>query len=242
MTNRVFRNSRQFMINLPNHIAIIPDGNRRWAKKNKISSFLGHKKGSENFNGILKATLDFKVYCLSIWACSRDNIQKRSKKEVDFLFKLLEINFNKLSQSEFIHQNKVRVEAFGRWESLFPTKLKKSVINLANITKDYKKYRLNFLLAYNGTDEMIEAVKKISSLKEDINEETIKNSLWTKNLPPVDLVIRTGGEPHWSNGFMMWLTANSHFYFTSVLWPEFGEKEYIKAVEDYSKRQNKRGA
>ena len=69
------------MINLPNHIAIIPDGNRRWAKKNKISSFLGHKKGYENFNGILKATLDFKVYCLSIWACSRDNIQKRSKKE-----------------------------------------------------------------------------------------------------------------------------------------------------------------
>lgn len=231
------------MINLPNHVAIIPDGNRRWARKRNIPSFLGHKKGGERFDEIFKSTLELQIPCFSVWLCSRDNIQKRSKEEIEFLFGLLKENFDRLGRSKFLHKSKVKVEAFGLWQSLFPEKLKESVINLKNLTKDYKGYKLNLLLAYNGTDEMLEAIKKISAFKKNsIDEETIKKNLWTGKLPPVDLVIRTGGEPHWSNGFMMWLTANSHFYFTPILWPEFDKQEYLKAIKDYSGRQNRRGS
>lgn len=228
------------------HIVLIPDGNRRWARKRGLPSYLGHRKGAEITEKILKASFEMKIPCFTFWGSSLDNIFKRSKKEVNFLFRIFEQMFKKVLKSKEIDKNSVKINVFGRWNKLFPEKLKK-IINLAiKKTRKNKKYQLTFLMAYSGIDEMKEAIKKITKLKFKnpklkINENLIKNNLWTKNLPAVDLVIRTGGEPHWSSGLMMWDVANSQFYFTDTLYPDFTIREFRKAVELYKKTERRMG-
>ena len=111
-------------------------------------------------------------------------------------------------------------------------------------TKKYNKYFITFLMAYNGTDEMLDCIKKIKEKRGDVNEKTIKENLWTKDLPPVDLLIRTGVEndPHLSAGFMMWHTAYSQLYFTNKYFPDFKEKQFEEAIKDYSNRKRRKGA
>ena len=218
------------MKNLPRHIAIIPDGNRRWAKKRGLPDFLGHHYGAKASENIIKTALEFKIPFLTLWGCSRDNIQKRPAKEVKFLFEVFKINFERLIKTPEIKKFKVKVAVLGQWDALFPEKVKKPIKEIINLTKDYKNYHLNFLMGYNGIDEMLEAIQKIVKLNPKmVTDETVKSHLWTKSLPAVDLVIRTGGEPHWSNGFMMWDTTDAQFYFTKTLWPDFDKREFKKS-------------
>jgi undecaprenyl diphosphate synthase len=235
-------------MNLPEHIVLIPDGNRRWAKKKGLAAFLGHKQGAEIMGDIIKAARELKISCLTFWGSSLDNIAKRPAEEVDFLFEVFREYFEKLVKSEEIYEDSVRVEILGRWEELFPEKAKKPMREIIEKTKNHKNHRLTFLMAYSGVDEMAEAIKKIAELKFKnpdlkIDEKLIKDSLWTKDLPPVDLVIRTGsaGDPHWSSGLMMWDTADAQLYFTDTLFPDFSPAEFKKAVEQYSGKERRFG-
>ena len=234
-------------MNLPQHIVIIPDGNRRWAKKKGLPSFFGHREGAKTTERILKVALDLKIPYFTFWGCSVNNITKRSKTEVKFLLKLFEKYFKKLADTKEIHRQKVKVNAVGRWRELFPENVKRAIKEVINKTKNYKNHQLTFLLAYSGIDEMTAAISKIAELTlrrgsgQGIDGKLIKNNLWTKDLPPVDLVIRTGGEPHWSDGAMMWDAANAQLYFTETLWPDFSVEEFKKAISTYQKTERRLG-
>lgn len=237
------------VMNLPNHIIIIPDGNRRWAKKRGLPAFFGHRKGAKTTEKILEATLDLKIPCFTFWGSSLDNVAKRPRAEVKFLFKLFEQYFKKIAESKEIHRNKIKVNVFGRWNELFPEGVKKAIKEVLEKTRNYKNHQLTFLMAYSGKDEMAAAIEEIAKLKVKnsklkIDENLIKNNLWTKNLPAVDLVIRTGGEAnwsHWSAGLMMWDTSDSQFYFTETLYPDFSVEEFKKAIEKYSQAERRMG-
>jgi undecaprenyl diphosphate synthase len=236
---------------IPNHVAIIPDGNRRWAKKKNLASFVGHQKafighqrGAGSAEVIIKKALEMKIPYLTIWGSSLDNILKRSKGEVNCLFKIFQKEFEKIVVDEQIHKNKVRVEVIGKWREYFPESTKKAIEEAIKKTKNYDKYFVTFLMAYNGTDEMIDCIKKIKEKRGDVNEKTIVENLWTKDLPPVDLLIRTGCEndPHLSAGFMMWHTAYSQLYFTNKYFPDFKEKQFEEAIKEYSERDRRKGS
>ncbi|GMX58379.1 MAG: polyprenyl diphosphate synthase [Candidatus Microsyncoccus archaeolyticus] len=232
------------MKNLPNHIALIPDGNRRWAKKRNLPTFVGHTKGYIGLEKILVKSLELKIPYFTFWGSSLDNITKRSKKEVNYLFDIFEKQFNRIADDKRIHNNEVKIRVIGEWDKYFPLKVNKAIKKAIEKTKDYKKYNLTFLMAYNGTEEMIDCVKKICKQKGSVNEKTIKQNLWTKELPGVDLVIRTGCEddPHLSAGFMMWDTAYSQLFFSKTFFPAFSPKEFEEIIKDYSKRQRRKGS
>lgn len=226
------------------HIAIIPDGNRRWAKKRGLPSLIGHQRGADNFEKLFERAVEMKIPYFSFWGSSYDNITKRSKHEVKYLFDIFEKQFKKLLNDKRTYKEGIKVNVIGRWEEVFPDSLNKVIKEVIKKTKNHKKIALTFFMAYNGTDEMIDCVKKISSSKTKIiTEETIKNNLWTKNLPPVDFLIRTGieGDPHNSAGFMMWDVAYSQLYFTKKYFPEFSVKEFEVSVNNFENREKRRG-
>jgi undecaprenyl diphosphate synthase len=228
--------------NIPRHIAIIPDGNRRWAKKRGLSSIFGHRKGAKTAEEIINAAMNLGVEYVTLWGCSVDNITKRDDKEVGFLFRVFEKYFKRLLADKKIYKNEVRVEMLGKWRNYFPKSGIAVMDELIKKTKKHSKRHMTFLMAYSGVDEMVSAVRSISSGKpEDIDADTIKQNLFTKDLPPVDLVIRTGGEPHWSSGFMMWDVRDAQLYFTKTLWPAFSVKELKEAIGSYSATERRLG-
>lgn len=236
------------MINIPKHIAIIPDGNRRWAKKKHLPTQFGHRQGAKTLEGVLKKAADLKIPYITFWGSSWDNLTRRSKSEIDFLFKLFAEQFKKIALDKRVRENGIKVNVLGRWRELLPESTKKEIEKSIESTKHNKKYFLTFLLAYNGTDEMINCAQKIVNSARgksvQVTENTIKENLWTKDLPPVDLVIRTGcdGDPHLSAGFMMWDTAYSQLYFTKTFFPAFSPKEFEKVIKDFSNRERRIGA
>ncbi|MBM3257915.1 MAG: di-trans,poly-cis-decaprenylcistransferase [Candidatus Nealsonbacteria bacterium] len=233
------------MSNIPKHVAIIPDGNRRWARKKGLKAWIGHQQGTKGFEKILEKAKELNISYITFWAGSWDNLTKRPKKEVDFLFKLYKEHFERIVKDKEIHKSKVKVNVIGRWREILPKKVKEAINKALVATKNYHNYFLTFLLAYNGTDEMQDCIKKISKLnKKKINKSLIKENLWTKDLPPVDLLIRTGcdDDPHSSAGFMMWDTAYSQFHFTKTFFPDFNPKEFEMIIDDYSKRERRLGA
>ena len=210
---------------------------------------MGHRAGIKSLEKILETVRDLGIFCFTFWGGSYENLTKRSVREVKFLKELYRFHLNRLIKQKDIYERQVKVNIFGRWPELLSSRQKKSFEAIIAKTKNHHQHLLNFLIGYNGTDEMLEAIKKIvkaarldSDLK--ITPELIKANLWTEDLPPVDLVIRTGleGDPHWSAGFMMWDTADSQFYFTDTLWPDFGPEEFKKAIESYNKRERRLGA
>ena len=235
--------------NIPKHVAIIPDGNRRWARKKGFKPWIGHREGVNHFEKVLNKALELKIPYLTFWGGSWDNLTKRAKIEVNFLFKVYTEQFKRIINDKRIHQNKVKVNVFGRWREILPKETQRAIEEAIEATKNYNKYFFTFLLAYNGTDEMMDCIQKIARLNNPnktikVNQNLIKENLWTKDLPQVDLVIRTGcgGDPHLSAGFMMWDTAYSQLYFTDTLFPDFSSKEFEKIVKDYSKREKRLGS
>jgi len=232
---------------LPTHIAVIPDGNRRWARKRGLQPWIGHQVGARTLEKILAKALELKIPYFTFWGASWDNLTKRSKLEIQFLFKTYGDYFKRAAKDKRIHQNKVRVKVIGRWKELLPKGTQEVIEELQQLTKNYNNYFLTFLLAYNGTDEMVDCVQKIADLakkkKIKVTEQLIKENLWTKDLPPVDLIIRTGcqDDPHNSAGFMMWDSAYSQFYFTKTFFPAFNPKEFEKIIKDYSERERRMG-
>jgi tritrans,polycis-undecaprenyl-diphosphate synthase [geranylgeranyl-diphosphate specific] len=232
---------------LPKHVAIIPDGNRRWARKRNMAPWRGHLKGAERTREQLQIAFDMGLKCLSWWGGSFDNLTKRSKIEVNNLFRIYQKYFKQLKKEKQIHQDRIKVSVIGRWQELLPKSGIKAANDLIEATKEYDQGRLNFLIGYNGTDEMLEAIKNIVKQSKTknlrITSELLRKNLWTKDLPPVDLLIRTGSchDPHNSAGFMMWLTADSQLYFSKELYPDFGKKEFIEAILEFQKRERRLG-
>ncbi len=233
--------------NIPHHIAFIPDGNRRWAANHLIEVWKGHDKGTSVVKEIIKEAVRLKISYFSFWGSSLDNIAKRSKEEVSYLFKIFKNNFIDLAKDKDIHRHKIRVNVLGRWKELFPEDVKKAINRAIEATKNYNEYFLNIFLAYSGIYEMEEAVKKITeearkNPKIKITAETIKKYLFTSQLPPVDYLVRTGGNPHLSGGFMMWETTDAQLYFLDKYWPDFTVQDFRLAIEEYGRRQRKFGA
>ncbi|MDD3735493.1 MAG: polyprenyl diphosphate synthase [Candidatus Pacebacteria bacterium] len=233
------------------HIALIPDGNRRWARKRGFQPWIGHQAGAQTFSKILDKALEMRLHYFTFWGASFDNLTKRSKMEVKFLYKIMTERFKKAAGDERMHKNKVRVNVLGRWEEIAPDQTKKAIKNVIEKTKDYSKYFLTFLIGYNGTDEMISCIKNIADLvkkgsipSDKINEKVIQENLWTNFLPPVDLVIRTGceGDPHNSAGFMMWQTAYSQLYFTKTFFPSFSAQKFEEVIKDFERRERRMGS
>ena len=224
-----------------NHVAIIPDGNRRWAKEQSLRPTAGHEKGFEIFKDVAREARKLGIPYLTALGLSRDNTLKRSVRELKFLYTRFQENFEKLLQDKELHEDKVKVRVLGEWPRFFPSRLKTVIGKLEETTKNYSKFNLTFLLAYDGRREMAEAFRRAQE-EAEIKNSKLKKYLWTKDLPPVDLVIRTGGNPHWSAGFLMWHTADSEFYFTKTFWPAFSTEEFKAATEEYLRRPRNLGA
>lgn len=229
---------------LPIHVAIIPDGNRRWAKGKGLKPWEGHEEGAKNTEKLVHKALELGVKYLSLWGASLENLKKRPLQEKRALLAIYEKYFSRLIENETIHENKVQVNFIGHWEEQFPESLKRIIRKVIERTKNYQGRALNFMMAYNGDDEMIEAVKKIvkkSIVLKDITAREIKRNLMTKDLPAVDLLIRTGGDPHLSTGFMMWDIANAQLFFSEKFYPDFRENELQEAIEEYQRRERRDG-
>lgn len=230
------------MSTVPNHIAIIPDGNRRWAKAHRLNPWDGHDVGFGLFESLSEEAYKHGVKYITFWTTSYDNMFNRSKTEVKYLIKLL---YRELTRpdgiSKFI-KNKVKVNIIGEWETeVKDQKVINRIKELQEQTKNFTGSVLTFLFVYDGKREMLSAVNSLVKIGKKASEENLRKALWTADLPDVDLVIRTGGEPHWSAGFLMWHTAHSQFYFTDLLWPDFDKKELKKALAEYERRERRLG-
>ncbi len=232
-------------MSLPQHIAIIPDGNRRWAKDHALAAFFGHREGAKVAEKILQTALDAGIKYFTFWGASVDNVTKRDHVEVQFLFEIFEDYFKRLLKDEKVHEKKVRINVWGEWSEYFPESCKKAILQVIEATKEYNQFQANFLLAYSGVSEMVRAVRgvveQVQSSKLEVSTDLIKSNLYTQQLPPVDLVIRTGGEPHLSSGFMMWDVADAQLYFSENMWPAFSVEEFKRALDEYGERERRLG-
>jgi tritrans,polycis-undecaprenyl-diphosphate synthase [geranylgeranyl-diphosphate specific] len=231
---------------VPCHVAVIPDGNRRWAKKRGLPIIEGYRRGSDTLSDILEIAFDLGVIHFSIWGISESNIINRAREWVDSLDRLFETNFNTLAQEKKIHEREVKINVYGKWMELLRQETKESIWRALKATEKYNRLTLNLFIAYSGTEELLDAIRRIleKSKEEpglDITPGLLKKHLLTCDLPPVDLLIRTGGEPHLSDGFMMWDVADAQLYFSDKFWPEFTPEDFQKAIEDYSKRGRRFG-
>lgn len=230
--------------NIPNHIAIIPDGNRRWAKERNLPVWEGHEAGAKNTELLARKARALGVKELSIWGSSLENLQKRPLEERRALLRIYETYFTQLLESDDIHTDKVRVRFIGRFEEQFPDSLKKILYRVTEATKGYDQFFLNFFLAYSGDDEMLSAIRSLIDTgvkSSDINSETLREHLMSKEVSPVDYLIRTGNEPHLSVGFLMWHIQNSQLYFAKEYYPDFGPEVFERAIIDFSERDRRFG-
>ncbi len=222
---------------LPVHIAIIMDGNGRWARKRGLPRTEGHKEGVKTVKRIVKCASDTGIKYLTLYAFSTEN-WKRSKEEVNFLLRLFaDVIYNYLDE---LKRNNVKLKFLGDIEGL-PYFLRKVISYSEKATKNGLGLTLNIAVNYGGRREIIQAVKKIC--KEgvcDINEENFSNYLYTAGQPDPDIIIRTSGEKRLSN-FLLYQSSYSELFFTDTLWPDFTEEEFLKIIKEYSGRKRKFG-
>ena len=230
-------------MNIPKHIAIIMDGNGRWAEARRLPKVLGHKQGVEAVRKIVKACLNAGVKYLTLYAFSTEN-WSRPDYEVKALFKLLE-NFID-NEFKLFHDNGIRLNVIGEREKIQKDLLAK-VEGFEKDTAMYDKLTLNIALSYGGRQEILNAAKRLAEevkdgrLKsQDIDESMFSGRLYTAGQPDPDLLIRTSGEMRVSN-FLLWQISYAEFYVTETLWPDFDENELNKAIEEYNKRDRRFG-
>lgn len=229
-------------LNLPIHVGIIMDGNGRWAKKRGLARSLGHSAGAKNLKKLLRHIFKRGIKYVSVYAFSTENF-KRSKEEVDYLMKLF-IKMFKTNAKEFI-KDKIKVVFSGSRNNL-SEELNNAMDDLEEKTKDFENGIFNVCLNYGGRSEIIDATKKIAKLVkdgnlaiDDIDEEVLDNNMYNR-LPDLDFVIRTSGEIRTSN-FMPWQSTYAEYYFPDTLFPDFDEKQFDIAIEEYQKRSRRFG-
>lgn len=230
-------------LKLPQHVAIIMDGNGRWAKSKGLPRIYGHKKGAEVAKKIIYKTRELGIPYLTLFAFSKEN-WLRPKEEVETLLDLLKIYLD--TELEEMNKNGIRLKIIGDIEDL-PKDLKEKLEFIERVTEKNKNMVLCLALSYGGKNEILKAVKKIAKevkegriSPEDIDEKLFRNFLDTKDIPDPDLLIRTSGEMRISN-FLLFQLAYTEFYFTPVYWPDFDEIEYLKALKSYQQRERRFG-
>jgi undecaprenyl diphosphate synthase len=229
--------------NLPKHLAIIMDGNGRWAKKQGFLRAVGHEKGTKSVRITVETCARLGIENLTLYAFSTEN-WNRPKLEVDTLMKLLISSLKK--ELKTLQDNNIRLNSIGNLERL-PNSAKKELLEVIEKTKTNSRMTLTLALNYGAREEIINAVKNISDKVKNniisidsIDESIINEHLYTQNLPDVDLVIRTSGEHRISN-FLLWQIAYAEFYFTEVLWPDFRDEDLFEAIISYQKRERRFG-
>lgn len=229
---------------MPKHIAIIMDGNRRWAKEHKLDGSFGHKKGAEVLETVAKHCNKIGLEALTVYAFSTEN-WKRTKEEVGAILLLLNMYLDKFLKTADLENIKLRI--IGDRDKNMPEEIKAKMIKMEEKTKNNTGLKFNIAFNYGGRDEIVKATQKIAEqvkegkLKiEDITENTISNNLYTAGLPDPDLLIRTSGELRTSN-FLPWQITYSEFMFLDKYWPDFTTEDIDMAINEYSKRHRRVG-
>lgn len=225
-------------LKIPQHIAVIMDGNGRWAKKRRLPRIAGHKEGAESLRAVLKACAELGVKFLTVYAFSTEN-WGRPKDEVDFLMGLFSSTIDR--EVDELMKNGVRVNFLGRLHKFSP-ELQKKMGGMMDKTRGNQRITLNVMVNYGGRAEVVDAVNEM--LREgkagEISEDELSRHLYTKDIPDPDLLIRTANEMRVSN-FLLWQIAYAEIYVTAALWPEFRREQLIEAVEAYQKRERRFG-
>lgn len=224
---------------LPQHVAIIMDGNGRWAKKRGLPRLEGHRTGTENIRRVTEIFAEYKIEYLTLFAFSTENWNRPSS-EVRGLLKILSDRLD--PEIKRLHKKNIRVRHLGRPDALSP-ELQKKIKAAIELTKNNTGGTLSMAFDYGGRTEIVEAASRLLSARipaEDLNEDAFKKYLYAPDIPDPDLIIRTGGESRLSN-FLLWQAAYSELYFTDVLWPDFGRAEIDKALAAYMSRQRRFG-
>jgi len=228
-------------------VALILDGNRRWAKRHLVMNKQGHWKGADAVENLLDWCEEFNIKIITVYALSAENLE-RDDEELQYLYELIRMRLEKLYNDPRIHKNRMRVKGIGRIE-LLPESIKEVLRRLDDATKDYDNHFLNVALAYGGQYELVDAVKKIGKkIKEgtldvsDINKNEIEANLYTSHLPQSspDLILRTSGEKRLS-GFLIWQSAYSELVFMDIFWPEFRKIDLMRAIRTFQERKRRLG-
>ncbi|MEM4389321.1 MAG: polyprenyl diphosphate synthase [Candidatus Micrarchaeia archaeon] len=231
------------MHNLPKHILIIPDGNRRWARLHGKPVIQGHAAGIEKIGDVLRWCKKRGIRMLTLWGFSTENFQ-RPKSEVDELMRLFETKLREILASKEARQKNVRVKIYGALE-LLPPRVREYLKKAEAVTARHRGYRLNILLSYGGRAELLAAVNeairraRAGKLKR-VDEKSFRRLLWTGELPDPDLIIRTSGERR-TSGVLPWHSTYSELYFSPKLWPDLTEEDFEAILKDYASRQRRFG-
>lgn len=230
---------------VPHHVAIIMDGNRRFAMEIGLAMHEGHVKGKDKLEEVMEWCQEMGIRVLTVYAFSTENLN-RDEAEVHLLMDLFEESFLKLAEDQRVHRNKIKVTVLGQRE-LLPERVQQAIDVAEQRTKDYDQNFYNIALAYGSRQEMITAIKRIAcKVKEgdvnieDIDEKMVSSFLYTADFPDPDLVLRTSGEERVSN-FLLWQLAYSELYFTDVFWPGFRKVDFLRAIRTYQARQRRFG-
>ncbi len=227
----------------PKHIAIILDGNRRFARRLMAKPWKGHEFGKEKVKKLLKWCSELGIREITLYAWSVENFN-RPKAEFEYILKLFKEAFEEAMTDKTIHEKKIRINFLGRLY-MFPKDIRDSMNRLMELTKDYDGHIVNFCMAYGGRQEIVDAARKMASdlengsvKPEDVNEETFKKYLYTPDEP--DLIIRTGGDKRLS-GFLLYLSSYSEIFFLDKMWPEFEKDDLVACISDFRKRGRRFG-
>ena len=232
---------------IPHHVAIIMDGNRRFAKEIGLGNTLeGHTKGRDKLEEVLEWCLEVGVRILTVYAFSTENIN-RPTEEIQHLMHLFAENFRRVGDDARVHHNQIKITVFGD-RAILPKEVREAIEYAEGRTKDYDAYRFNLAVAYGGREEILTAIRDVvreaqagKVRPEDINEKFFSQRLYTADLPDPDLVLRTSGEERISN-FLLWQLAYSELYFVDVYWPGFRKIDFLRAIRSYQMRTRRYGA
>ena len=231
---------------IPKHVSIIMDGNRRFAWNKSSKTALGHTEGKEKLKEVMDWVLDLGVPYFTVYALSTENISERNSEELEILYDLYVSGLDEISMDPRIHDRGVKVQVVGRLDML-PTRVRESIENAENLTSQYSDFIFTVCLAYGGREEIVDAVKSVATdyasgildIK-SINSSEITKRMYAAELPDPDLVIRTSGEERISN-FLLWQIAYSELHFTDVFWPSFSKSDLYEAIESYQNRRRRYG-
>jgi tritrans,polycis-undecaprenyl-diphosphate synthase [geranylgeranyl-diphosphate specific] len=230
---------------VPEHIAIIMDGNRRFARQSGMTPVEGHEAGRDTLEDVVDWCLEIGVEVLTVYAFSTENFD-RQPEEVEALMDLFEANFYDMAEDERVHEHGIRVQAIGRTRDL-PERVREAIDYAEEKTADYDSYHYNIAVAYGGRQEILSAIRSIAEDVQDgeldpeeITEKHVDRNLYTSPHPDPDLILRTSGEERISN-FLLWQLAYSELYFADVNWPDLRKVDFLRAIRDYQRRQRRYG-